>query len=160
MTFGRSSVVAALAALATVSAGCGAATSPTATPPRVLIVSGRDDHGLLAEPVVALSRRPGGPPSQDRVPDGTLVAVVEARHEWIRVRALEGAEAEGWVNDYYLRRTAHRACGNQRVELLAVSAGRVRVRPTSGGAPGWVPRDNVAELPGTVADPSRPCSAP
>ena len=112
----------------------------------MLLVSGRDDHGLLAEPMVGLGREPEAPPTE-WVADGTLVAVVATRGEWTHVRALEGDTAEGWVNDYYLRGTAHLACSNEPVELLAVDGERVQVRPTAGGPPRWVPRDTVGELP-------------
>lgn len=142
----------AVVTLAVIAAGCAAAACgdegepATAPERRVLLVSGHDDHGLLAEATVGLGEEPEGAPT-DRVPDGTLVAVTETRGEWARVRTLEGRAAEGWVNDFYLRGTAHLACSNEPVELLAVDDGRVRVRPVDGGPPRWVPRDTVGELP-------------
>lgn len=150
----RAVAVALVALAAACGAGAGAEPEPGASPERrVLLLSGRDDHGLLAEPAVGLAREPDGPLT-DRVPDGTLVAVVEARGEWIRVRTLEGRVAEGWVNDFYLRGTAHLTCGGEQVELVAVDGERVQVRPVGGGAERWVTRDIVAELP----DPD--CGAP
>lgn len=141
-------VVVAVLALAT---GCGGGEpKPVAEPPperQVLLVSGRDDHGLLAEAVVGLVQEPDGQPTA-WVPDGTLVTVVQTSGEWARVRTLEGEAAEGWVNDFYLRGTAHLACTNEPVELVAVAGGRVQVRPTDGSPPRWVPRDTVGELPG------------
>ncbi|HEX9994627.1 MAG TPA: hypothetical protein VGB14_16980 [Acidimicrobiales bacterium] len=126
-------------------AGAGAAEPAPAR--RVLIVSGRDDHGLLAEPAVALVTAPDATAPTGSVPDGTLVEVVATRGEWAKVRALEGAPAEGWVNDFYLRGTAHVACTNEQVELLAVDDDRVQVRPAAGGPSEWVDRDAVSELP-------------
>jgi hypothetical protein len=135
------------------SVGCGgddggnAGAAEPAPARRVLIVSGRDDHGLLAEPAVALVTAPDATAPTASVPDGTLVEVVATRGEWAKVRALEGEPAEGWVNDFYLRGTAHVACTNEQVELLAVDDDRVQVRPAAGGPSEWVDRDAVSELP-------------
>jgi len=146
----------ALVALVALGTGCAAGAEPVSSPQRpVLLISGRDDHGLLAESAVGLAQRPDGSPPTARVPDGTLVAVVETSGEWARVRTLEGQGAEGWVHDYYLRGIAHVACSNEPVELLAVRAERVRVRPADGGPPRWVPRDTVGELPTPPAETSR-----
>lgn len=138
----------AVVALVALAAGCAGDAGAPAPPPerQVLIVSGRDDHGLLADPLVGLHREPDGPLA-DRVPDGTLVAVVETDGEWIHVRALEGDPAEGWVNDFYLRGTAVLECTNEQVELLAVDGGRVQVQPAGGGPARWVDRHAVGELP-------------
>jgi hypothetical protein len=139
----------ALAAPITLGAGCGDDPQPVAAPERqVLLVSGRDDHGLVAEPMVGLVEEPDAGTPAAWVPDGTLVTVVEVSGEWAHVRSLEGDPADGWVNDFYLRGTAHLACTNEPVELLAVSGDRVQVEPTAGGDPRWVDRDTVSELPG------------
>ena len=131
----------------------------------VVIVSGLDDHGELAQKTVSLSAEPEGPAVAE-VAAGSLVAVVDTRGEWIRVRALQGAAA-GWVNDYYLRGVVHLVAGvpgcpvpkrdggtfesNAQVELVAFErrAGAiwVRVRPVGGGMAGWVRRRTLSELP-------------
>ncbi|MGH3441754.1 MAG: hypothetical protein ACRDUY_06870 [Nitriliruptorales bacterium] len=72
----------------------------------ILLVSGRDDHGLLATPTVALLDEPEGAEAAE-VADGTLVAVTGTRSEWLRVEALEGPPASGWIHDFYLRGTVH-----------------------------------------------------
>jgi SH3-like domain-containing protein len=163
-----------LAALALVvlAGGCGGAGDEPEPPRPVVILSGKDDHGLVAQAAVALAAEPDGAPVA-KVADGTLVSVVAERGEWLRVRTLEGGEAEGWVNDYYLRGTAHlvpeRAgcrvparpslfrpaqasyAASAQVELLEVTVAGdgtwVRVRDLAGGRDAWVARPRVAELP-------------
>ncbi len=139
--------------LALVCAGCGGedeATKPE--PPRpILLVSGRDEHGLVVEAEIVLSERPDGPVAA-RLKDGTLVRVTDTRGEWLRVRTLEGAVREGWINDYYLRGTVHLDCGSPlgpsaQVELLEVDLGRVRVRSLEGGRVAWVDRATLSERP-------------
>jgi hypothetical protein len=122
----------------------------------IVLVSGRDDHGLLVQKTVGLSRLPAGEASS-RVPDGTLVRVEAVHGEWLQVRALERTAARGWVNDFYLRGTAHltrRAGGFSRgtqVEMVAVDGARVRVRSLETKQVGWVPRRCLSELPATSA---------
>lgn len=142
-----------LLALATFAlAGCGGGSDASAPDRDVLLVSGRDDHGLVVQKTVELRDWVGGEPSA-RVPDGTLVRVRSIHGEWIEVQALERTAARGWVNDYYLRGTAHvtRAVGslprNARVELLEFEDGRIRVRSTQTSDVAWVERKFVAELP-------------
>lgn len=135
----------------------------------IVLVSGKDDHGLPAEHYVAIASKPDGSPVGE-VHDGTLVHVLEEHGEWLRVRTVEGPAAEGWINDYYLRGTAHvvsipPGCAlaglpaNAQVELVAVSpnASRVRVRALADGAERWVPRANLLELPDRSPSPRR-CS--
>jgi hypothetical protein len=118
----------------------------------IVLVSGRDDHGLLVQKTVGLSRFAGGP-ATTRVPDGTLVRVEATRGEWLQVRTLERTSARGWVNDYYLRGTAHvtrRVAPlprNAHVELLELKGARVRARSIESGRVAWVPRTALAELP-------------
>lgn len=124
-------------------AGCGSNGAAEAER-AVLLVSGRDDHGLLVQEQVGLSQWIGGEP-EAHVPDGTLVGVQATRDEWIQVRALEGRRASGWVNDYYLRGTAF--ARNDQVELLEVNGSRVRVRSLETKRVAWVRREEVSELP-------------
>jgi Bacterial SH3 domain len=160
-------------ALVLAAGGCGGGAGEAEPPRPVVIVSGKDDHGLVAEPAVALAAEPDGA-RVARVADGTLVSVLAERGEWLRVRALEGGEAEGWVNDYYLRGTAHlvpeRAgcrvparpsllrpaqasyAASTQVELLEVTTAAdgvwVRVRDVEAGRrDAWVARARVSELP-------------
>jgi hypothetical protein len=136
---------------AAVLAGCGGE-GKSDTARQILLVSGRDDHGLLVQKTVGVSRWIGGEP-EAHVPDGTLVKVEATHGEWIQVRALERRPARGWVNDYYLRGTAHLTRPvssfpmNAQVELLDVERERVRVRSLETKQVGWVPRHLVAENP-------------
>lgn len=163
------------AAAAMLAAGCGEEQRQTdeAAPQRsIVLVSGRDDHGLLAEPTIGLSEAPEGA-TKSRVGDGTLVFVIATRGEWLEVRTLEGPSAQGWVNDFYLRGVVHlfgrsAGCavrgrsrpggpialafpGGSQAELLAVArvGGRswVRVRALADQREAWVPREVVSELP-------------
>lgn len=163
--------VAALGAAAFLVSGCGDSPGAPKLERTTLLVSGRDDHGLLAQPSVELRRSPDGPVAASLL-DGTLVRVLEARGEWLRVRALEGARSDGWVNDYYLRGTVHvvapNGCAaaasgapgarptralarNVQAELLgvAIRGGRtwVRVRTLVSRTAAWVDRRAVRELP-------------
>jgi hypothetical protein len=141
-----------LALAAALLAGCGGGPARTAAERDILLVSGRDDHGLVVQKTVGLSDWVGGEPST-HVPDGTLVRVESTHGEWIQVQAIERISARGWVNDYYLRGTAHvtQAVGpltrNAQVELLEVKNERVRVRSTQTSDVAWVERRFVAELP-------------
>lgn len=147
---GRLPVVLALT-LACAACGGGEQAAKPEPPRPILLVSGRDDHGLLVEPEVALSERPDGPAAA-RLKDGTLVRVVDTSGEWLKVRTLEGAARAGWINDYYLRGTVHLDCGSPlgpsaQVELLDVDLGRVRVRSLEGGRVAWVDRTTLSERP-------------
>lgn len=132
--------------------GFGGESEPAEVPRPIVLVSGRDDHGLLVQKTVGLSQFAGGE-ENTRVPDGTLVRVEATRGEWLQVRTLERTSARGWVNDYFLRGTAHvtqRVAPfplNAQVELLELAGARVRARSIETGTVAWVPRAAVAELP-------------
>lgn len=137
--------------------GFGEETKRVAVERPIVLVSGRDDHGLLVQKTVGLSRFVGGE-TTTRVPDGTLVRVEATHGDWLQVRSLERTAARGWVNDFYLRGTVHLAGGkggrqvgsfpfSAQVAVLEVKAGRVRVRSLDGKREGWVPRPTVTELP-------------
>ena len=170
---GAAGVVAALAAVvapATVAlllAGCGPAAHASGAPAgdgRLVLVSGRDDHGELAERAVSLSRSVEGIEAVGSVPDGTLARVVASDGQWQQVESLDGHRVRGWVDDFHLRGVVHlvgpaptcaptvagqRLTPGTQAEVLAVRAdGTVRVR-TRGATPltGWVPRASVRELP-------------
>jgi hypothetical protein len=88
--------------------------SPTARQP-VVLLSGRDDHGLLADPFVTLVGAPNGQAAVGRIRDGSFVRVLEQHGDWMRVQQIAVPQAEGWVNDYYLRDRALRADGQGQV---------------------------------------------
>lgn len=70
---------------------------------RLVMVSGRDDHGLVSLDRVPLYDAPEGDREVGRVHDGTLVRVVERRGMAMRVATLEGKSVSGWIDDFYLR---------------------------------------------------------
>ncbi|MFU8850128.1 SH3 domain-containing protein [Micromonospora sp. SL1-18] len=129
---------------------------------RLVLVSGRDDHGLLATERVPLRDRPAAEAAATGdVPDGTLARVVEVRGTWLRVRAAEGPSAEGWVDDFFLRGGVHLVgppptcavpfgdgtlpAGEQAIVLdLREDHAKVRINRT--GDTDWVGRSLVREL--------------
>lgn len=134
---------------------------------RIVLVSGRDDHGLPALAAVSLLSAPEGTPKGSAVPDGTLAEVVSTHGEWLQVRTLEGVPRRGWVNDYYLRGTVHLvgrvpSCrvslgghdhpAGQQTTVEAVRPYRVLVRALHDGSKGWVPRSHLQERPPSAAD--------
>lgn len=145
---------------------------------RIVLISGRDDHGLLASPRVSILSEPEGARAVGTVGDGTLARVVGSRGEWLQVRSAEGPPVRGWVNDYYLRGLVrlvgpagacrvrvgtrdHPAGAPARIEK--VRGGRVFIRVA--GDAGWLPRNHVAELApphvqgcGSLPGPTTPAS--
>lgn len=164
------------AAALLVAAACGGS---GAEGPPVLLLSGKDDHGIVAEERVALLDVPEGDPLV-LVPDGTLVEVLDQEDEWFEVRALEGERGEGWVNDFYLRGRVHLVgdppgCdvaltgepggaayatvpASTQAEVLDFHDGWVGVLPLGEDRIGLVPRVWVSELPGPAAEPGVACA--
>ncbi|WP_331112894.1 hypothetical protein [Oryzihumus sp.] len=171
----RAFVAAGVAAAALSLSACGAApvhgpgraadrVAPPARDGRLVLVSGRDDHGELAEPAVALSATVQGSRTVAAVPDGTLARVVASDGQWQEVQSLDGTPARGWVDDFHLRGVVHLvgpaptcsprfdaghlAPGTQAVVLGVGAGGALRVRTLGTRAlTGLVPRADVRELP-------------
>jgi len=70
---------------------------------RLAMISGRDDHGLVAQDKVPLYDAPNGVHVEGNVHDGTLVRVVQREGTAMRVTTLEGDRVIGWTDDFYLR---------------------------------------------------------
>lgn len=163
--------VATPVALALLLGGCGTAAQASAPGPkapagdgRLVLVSGRDDHGEVAQTSVALSRDVEGVETVASVPDGTLARVVATDGQWQEVESLDGPAVRGWVDDFHLRGVVHllgpapscapvlngrRLAPGTQATVRAVRAdGHVQVR-TLGSTPltGWLPRAGVRELP-------------
>lgn len=176
--FGSTLVTLALAASVT------ACSAGAAVERDILLVSGRDDHGDLAQASIELLSRPDGTVVAD-VADGTLVRVTGSDAEWLEVETLERDLARGWVNDFYLRGTVHvvgdePACPvlayvdgdttetvellpSEQVELVDVhdhdGEAWVRVRSvTREGATAFLRRDLLQELPGPAPRPGVACA--
>lgn len=135
----------------------------TSVEPRLVLVSGRDDHGMVAADRVPLYDAPEGDRQVALVHDGTLTEVLETDGQWLRVRAVEGPSAIGWVADFYLRGEARLvgpppSCsvhlggaareGGTVVVVRRLDAGRVLVETvTPPVVRAWARRSDVQELP-------------
>lgn len=157
--------------------GCGGGGEPaqSAAEPdgRLVLVSGRDDHGLVAQERVPVYDGPESEKQVGTVAEGTLARVEDADGSWLRVASAEGPPVQGWVDDFFLRGVVHlvgaaptcraRVDGRPVVAGLQVVVedlrdGRVLVSGVAGPAVrGWAPRADVQELgpqpPGCGDDP-------
>ncbi len=137
--------------------------APTMTPESgagaIVMISGRDDHGLLADPLVPLLNTPDSQRLQEasaivaNVRSGSLAQVLEERGSWLRVQVLGSSDVTGWVNDYYLRNRAFRRDSHgEQLELLAAqmvdSQVMIAVRPvlTPEATPAWVAASDLCEV--------------
>lgn len=145
-------------------AGCGGGVEPEerATDGRLVWVSGRDDHGLVATEEVALRDGVDGR-AVASVRDGVLVTVLDGEGQWLKVRTAEGAPAVGWVDDFRLRgelrlvgaapscrsTVGRRAVeGGTLVTVWRVDGDRALVETVAEPRRrGWAPRDDLQELP-------------
>jgi hypothetical protein len=67
------------------------------------MVSGRDDHGLMAQQSIAVYDAPRSGHAVGQIGDSTLVQVTEADGTWQHVQSVEGTQVAGWLDDFYLR---------------------------------------------------------
>jgi hypothetical protein len=95
------------------------ATAATSADNRIVLVSGRDDHGLLETPHIPLYPTPGSNAALALLHDGDFARVLEIRGNWLRIQALTPAQETGWIDDYYLRGKALRTDGGGQVEFAA-----------------------------------------
>jgi hypothetical protein len=179
MTAVRRTVAVVLACSAAVACGSAAGRRTDSSDPvrRYLLVSGRDDHGLLELATVPLASHPGfhehsgagHDQAAAQVADGTIVRVVAVRADWHLVETLSGPPARGWVDDYRLRGTARLvgaaprcavrvgqvvASPGEPVELLGVDGEDVEVRlERDPSVRGLVQSRYVRELPPSSTDP-------
>jgi hypothetical protein len=131
-----------------------AATQGCATPPGpVVMASGRDDHGLLMRPAIALQRSPTDQTVVGSVPDGAFLRVLREDHSWAYVRTIVEPFEEGWVNDHYLRGVATLLSGGEQVRLADArrQGGRIEIGVTPvnavAGAPiRWVEASELREV--------------
>ncbi len=135
----------------------------TTVEPRLVLVSGRDDHGMVVTDEVALYDTPEGDRQVAVVHDGTLAEVLDTEGQWLQVRTVEGGPAIGWVDDFVLRGEARlvgappscsvRVGGTVRdggtlVVVRRLEAGRVLVDTvTPPVVRAWARRSDLQELP-------------
>lgn len=169
-------VAAALLLLCLPLAGCGGAAAGDASERpdgRLVLVSGRDDHGFVVDDLVPVYAGAGSDDQVATVPDGTLAHVTETDGSWLHVVTAEGRPVDGWVDDFFLRGVVHlvgpapscRALidGRRVVAGLQVVAQQLkgsRVLVSGVADPtirGWASRADVQELgpqpPACGADP-------
>lgn len=154
-----------------VAAGCGGpVTAPdpvTAQPQqgdgRLVLVSGRDDHGMVALRRVPAYEEPDAGHAVGRIPDGTLARVLGIDGQWLRVETVEGRSVTGWINDFYLRGEARlvgpppactvrvggaRRAGGTIVVVRELRADRILVETvTAPQVRAWARRVDLRELP-------------
>jgi hypothetical protein len=142
-----------LVLVALVLAGCAGAVGQDGSGP-IVLVSGRDDHGLLQLSQVPLYAEPEGGAIIGDLPDGSFAEVLEVRGTWLEIQSLADPTTTGWIDDFFLRDRAllH---NSQQVRLLA-SRGRdpveIQVETLDGSAPPfWVATDHLAEVGADIA---------
>lgn len=117
----------------------------------VVLVSGRDDHGLVTDPEVVLLGAPDGSKPVGRILDGHVARVIDVRGTWLRVKSLDDPTVDGWLDDFFLRDRAV-IDGEEQVRLLdARSTGgalQIYVRSVTdpSAPPIWVEADRLAEV--------------
>lgn len=147
-------------------AGCGGAASGHAQPRpdgRLVLVSGRDDHGFEVAARVPLYDAADSTRKVGTVADGTLAHVEEIDGSWLHVVSAEGRPVvDGWVDDFSLRGVVHLvgpppSCRAQvdghpveaglQVVVQQVQGNRVLVSGVEDPSMrGWTTRDQVQEL--------------
>lgn len=138
--------------LATLWIGMSRPTQPVAaTSGPVVLISGRDDHGLLAQPTLALLRGPGQRRAVATVPDATFARVLDEQGEWLRVQPIAAPQHAGWINDYDLRSRAlwlERGVQVEFIDARVTGTGlEVAVRPQGSATPvTWVPAAQLREV--------------
>jgi hypothetical protein len=169
----RHVLVAASASVALLATGCATSSRAAGAKARIarpyVLVSGRDDHGLVELASVPLVAAPGSHQQVGSVPDGTLARLLDVRGTWLDVAPVRGVSAPGWVDDYRLRGVVHlvgaapscrvtvrghRLPVAEQAEVLDVSGDRAWVRLVRHpDVSGPVPLRFVRELPPTPDDP-------
>ncbi len=131
---------------------------------RLVLVSGRDDHGMVAEDQVPVYDEPEGSHVTGQVEDGTLARVLGTDGQWQRIETVEGKHrVSGWVDDFFLRGEARlvgpapscdatlageRRTGGTLVVVHDLRGTRAQVETvTEPTTTGWVARSVLQELP-------------
>jgi hypothetical protein len=171
----RAEATVVLVATAVLVAGCGTvgdAPDPGAAAERpdgrLVLVSGRDDHGERRFESVSVYESPDAKQVAGSIPDGTFAHVREIDGQMLEVVTAEGNPVTGWVDDFHLRGTVHlvgpapdcrarlggtvREAGLQ-VVVMGFRGGQVLLQSVSDpAARGWAARELVQELPPQGSD--------
>lgn len=136
-------------AVALVLAGCAATGADEGGSRAIVLVSGRDDHGLLQLSEVPLYTEPEGTEEVGRLPDGSFAEVLEVRGTWLEIRSLGKPSVTGWIDDFFLRDRVllH---NTEQVRLLGARAGEtveIEVQLVEvGGDPFWIGVNHLTEV--------------
>jgi hypothetical protein len=116
----------------------------------VVLVSGRDDHGLIQWSHLGLRKAPDDEAIVATVRDGTFARIRRSEGTWRLVRTVEREPQEGWIDDHYLRGVAADLARRTQVTFVdaAVREGEpmVLARPRSGGEPYWIRAAELREV--------------
>ncbi|GIV95945.1 MAG: hypothetical protein KatS3mg057_0602 [Herpetosiphonaceae bacterium] len=118
----------------------------------VVLLSGRDDHGLLVQAEVPLQRSPDDTTPAAFLPNGSFVRVTEERGDWMLVESIAPPVRTGWINDFFLRNRALRLDGGGQVSfvdaLLKDGQVMIAVRPIErpDAKPLWLPATALREV--------------
>lgn len=119
----------------------------------IVMVSGRDDHGLLQLAEVPLHPQPEATAISAHIADGDFAEVLEVQGTWLHIRSVADSAAAGWIDDFYLRDRAvlHNV---QQVRFLAARVGdgvEVQVQAVDGDGPAhWVADWHLTEVGGDI----------
>ena len=107
----------------------------------IVLVSGRDDHGLQVQQLVPLQRSPDDTTIVAHVLDGSFARVREDRGQWMHIESIANPQNSGWIDDFYLRTLALRADGGGQVTFVDAQAtdGQVTVAVRAVDAPDEAP---------------------
>ncbi len=118
----------------------------------VVLVSGRDDHGLQELALVPLFKAPDDTTVVAQAPDGSFARVVGQRGEWLQVQSIAPPIISGWVNDYYLRNRAIRTDGGGQVTFADARVDNnqlfIAIRPIDqpSASPTWIAASLLREI--------------
>jgi len=159
----RTTLLVATLLVGAATSACGSSSGEQrASDGRLAMVSGRDDHGLMALETIPVYDAPRSGHVVGEIPDATLVQVTEADGTWQHVQTVEGEHVDGWLDDFYLRGQvrlvgAAPSC-ESRIGSTTVAGGTLvtvwravdkQVQVEEVAEPhlrGWAARDDVQEL--------------
>lgn len=140
-------ILALLVAAALTLGGCGPGGSGA-----VVLVSGRDDHGLVERSHLGLRKAPDDPTITATVSDGSFARIVRSEGQWMLLRTVEATPQEGWIEDHYLRTVAVWTTPYQPIQVVFLDAESrpegpfIHVKDRSGLGQWWVQVSELREV--------------